>query len=177
MSPERKKPLNDLSYATRANAQYLDQLYQQFQENPDAIDPDWARFFQGVEFGRQLPPLSLKGAPQAAPGAGISATLAQLEKELKVDALIAAYRDIGHYQADLDPLTPGGQRIPDLALPRFGLSDADLETRFFAGAKIGRVGWVVELRENRPAGNWPGGQAKLRRGGARAEFWPARGVV
>lgn len=135
MSPERKPPLNDLSYASRANAEYLDHLYQQFQQNPEAIDPDWARFFQGVEFGRQLAPLPAKGA---APGAGIAATGEQLEKELKVDTLIGAYRDIGHYQADLDPLTPGGRRIPDLAIERFGLSSADMNKKFFAGAKIGK---------------------------------------
>lgn len=132
MHPLRNTPLNDLSYATRANAEYLDHLYQQYQTNPDLIDPDWARFFQGVEFGRQLAPLPTKGG-QAAPAGAV-------EQELKVQNLINAYRDLGHYQADLNPLKPGATPLSELRLESFGLSSAQLNERFASGALIGKPG-------------------------------------
>lgn len=128
--------MNDLSYANRANAEYLDEIFQKFQENPEAVDPEWKRFFEGVEFGRQLPPLESPDGNPLAPGAASPGTGQSDEKELSAQTLINAYRDIGHYQADLDPLIRGGRKIPELALSNFGLTEADLNRRFQAGSKV-----------------------------------------
>jgi 2-oxoglutarate dehydrogenase E1 component len=133
MNAKKGNALNDLSFAGRANVAYLDELFRQFQENPEAVDPDWARFFQGVEFGRQLPPLPAKGAPSVAGAAASS----NLDKELKVESLINSYRDIGHYQAHLNPLDDSGPKIADLDIASFGLGPADLQTRFQCSARLG----------------------------------------
>jgi 2-oxoglutarate dehydrogenase complex dehydrogenase (E1) component-like enzyme len=45
-------PLNIEGMLTGTNAQYLEQLVQQFLENPSALEPSWRAFFQGE--GAQL---------------------------------------------------------------------------------------------------------------------------
>ena len=36
-----------------ANAEYIDQLYEQYRENPASLDAEWVGFFKGFEFGYQ----------------------------------------------------------------------------------------------------------------------------
>lgn len=107
------------SYAQMGNLEYIEQLYQQFKANPDSVTPDWKRFFEGVEFGQE-------GA------LGLS------EKELDVYHLITAYRNYGHFEADLDPLTNTPAPSDQLALSRFNLTEADLEKKFQIGNIIGK---------------------------------------
>lgn len=133
--------LKDLSYANRANAAYLDDLYQKFKDNTEAVDPEWQRFFEGVEFGRQLAPLTRPGRAGSEPS---TANTSDFAKELSVHTLINTYRDIGHYQADLDPLNRGGKRIPELALANFGLEESDRQRSFQAGAKIAKPGATLQ---------------------------------
>lgn len=111
---------------TRDNAPYIDQLFRQFKENPDSVSSDWKMFFEGVEFG-------------ADGSTGLS------EKELHVYELISAYRNYGHFEADLDPLTNAAPPSEELALKRFNLTDKDLDQRFQIGAVIGKAN--ATLRE------------------------------
>ena len=71
------------------NQDYLESLYAQFKISPDSVGIEWKRFFEGVEFSKDLSTTSTD----------IS------EKELYVYNLISAYRNYGHFEADLDPLT------------------------------------------------------------------------
>ena len=34
-----------------ANSDYIDQLYEQFQQDPASVDPEWAAFFKGFDVG------------------------------------------------------------------------------------------------------------------------------
>lgn len=107
------------TFAARENLEYIEQLYQQFKQNPAAVSADWKRFFEGFEF--------------ASDGSfGLS------EKELDVYHLITAYRNYGHFEADLDPLTNTPSPSDQLALSRFNLTDADLENKFQIGKIIGK---------------------------------------
>ena len=106
-------------YATRDNADYIEQLYQQFKSNPNSVSVEWRKFFEGVEFG-------------AEGGFGLS------EKELNVYNLIEAYRNYGHFEADLDPLTNTIPPSDQLSLKRFNLTDADLDNKFQIGEMVGK---------------------------------------
>lgn len=108
-----------MSHANIGNLEYIEQLYGQFRSNPDSVTPDWRRFFEGMEFG-------------ADGGLGLS------EKELDVYHLITAYRNYGHFEADLDPLTNTPSPSDQLALSRFHLSEKDLDSRFQIGGLIGK---------------------------------------
>jgi len=99
------------------NLEYIESLYSIYKTNPESLEPKWRDFFGGVDFATEG-------------GGGLST------KELQVYNLIQAYRDYGHFQANLDPLsspTPLG----DLALQNFGLSDKDLGTTFSVAKMIG----------------------------------------
>ncbi len=104
----------------RDNLDYIEGLYRQFKANPQSITIEWQRFFEGVEF--------------ASDGSfGLS------EKELDVYHLISAYRNYGHFEADVDPLTNTPHPSEELALKKFNLTDADLEQKFQIGKIIGKA--------------------------------------
>ncbi|MGE0434652.1 MAG: thiamine pyrophosphate-dependent enzyme, partial [Planctomycetota bacterium] len=100
-----------------ANARYLDEMFTAWKADPDSVDAQWQAFFEGFE-------LALGSSEQMAAGIGL--------KQSQVSALITAYRRLGHLAADLDPLTPGSkvELHEDLQLKEYGLTDADLDTKF-----------------------------------------------
>lgn len=101
-----------------SNLDYIEGLYSQYKANPDSVDFEWKRFFEGVDFG-------------AASNLGLS------DKELSVFNLIQAYRDYGHEEANLNPL--GAPISSDnLSLKHFGLSEKDLDQKFQIGSLIGK---------------------------------------
>lgn len=103
------------------NLEYLESLYNQFKTSPESVGIEWKRFFEGVEFAKD--------------GAfGLS------EKELNVYELISAYRNYGHYEADLDPLTNSVPPSDQLRLNKFNLSEKDLTSKFQIGSLIGKPG-------------------------------------
>ena len=101
----------------RANLEYVENLYQVFQNNPEELDDTWQAFFAGVDFNQDL-------------GGGLSS------KELDVYHLIQAYRDYGHFEADIDPLSMASSGN-QLSLSQFNLSEADLDKTFSVGALVG----------------------------------------
>lgn len=109
----------------RANLEYVESLYQTYQSNPSQLDETWQAFFAGVDFNQDL-------------GGGLSS------KELDVYHLIQAYRDYGHFEADIDPLSMKSSST-DLSLSQFNLSDEDLDKTFSVGALVGMQG--ATLRE------------------------------
>ncbi len=107
-------------YANRDNADYIDQLFQQYKQDPNSIALEWRKFFEGVEF-----------ASDGSLG-GVS------EKELDIRHLITAYRNYGHFEADLDPLTNTPAPSDQLSLSRFNLNEKDLDTHYSVGTVIGK---------------------------------------
>ncbi|MCS7073879.1 MAG: hypothetical protein NZ108_05380, partial [Bacteroidia bacterium] len=45
--------MEQLSYISNAEPAYLDGLYQTYKNNPESVEPDWRRFFEGFEFGQE----------------------------------------------------------------------------------------------------------------------------
>ena len=97
---------NGVSRANAASAEngpQLDALYTQWKRDPASVDAQWNAFFAGFELGcQQLP----KRGGEAAKTATTSAPVSDQEKLLqsRVDALVSAYRRVGHHHAKLDPL-------------------------------------------------------------------------
>lgn len=99
------------------NLQYIEELYQTYLTHPEQLDEKWISFFQGVDF--------------AADKGGISS------KELQVYNLIQAYRDYGHFQAQLDPLANTRASGGNLSLSYFDLTEGDLGATFSVGSVLG----------------------------------------
>lgn len=112
--------MEKFSYLNRPNLEYIENLYQSFRANPESIGPEWRLFFEGVEFAQSLPV-----------EAGLSS------KELDVFRLINAYRDYGHFEANLNPLAQGTKSFPELSLLNFNLTEGDLDSKFQIGGVIG----------------------------------------
>ncbi|HVK60453.1 MAG TPA: 2-oxoglutarate dehydrogenase E1 component [Bdellovibrionales bacterium] len=120
--------MENFSYINQSNLAYIEGLYQNFRENPDSIQGEWRLFFQGVEFAKDLTTQT-----------GLSL------KELDVFRLINAYRDYGHFEANLNPLAVGPKSFPELSLLNFNLNESDLDSKFEVGAIVGKKG--ATLRE------------------------------
>jgi 2-oxoglutarate dehydrogenase E1 component len=104
-----------LDFIQRANASYIEQLYQRYRENPDSVPEDWAIFFAGFDLaGETSPVASATLVPSGQPTAGVF-------------GLVLAYREFGHLIARLDPLAQNPESHPLLELSNFGLSEADLD--------------------------------------------------
>ncbi len=113
-----------LSSINHSNAEYIENLYQTFLQNPESLDPQWQMFFEGVAFAQNL----------QGPGTGTSAFS---EKELSAYNLIEHYRNYGHLKADLDPLKLWKSDTSSFDLARFQLTEADLEQTFAVGNLLG----------------------------------------
>lgn len=124
--------MSDFSAISNAHPAYIEQLYEQYQRDPEQTEPSWRSFFQGFDFA-----LSSNGHAGSGSTAGVPADSEQMIKELRVLALIKAFRDRGHLLSHTNPLKPRRDRRPMLDLENFSLSEADLDRLFFAGHEIG----------------------------------------
>lgn len=117
MSTNQRNGFN--SAVSQSNVEYIDSLYTEYKHNPDSVALEWRRFFEGLEFGQ-------------------SGSLRLSEKELDVYHLIQAYRNYGHFEASLDPLSNTPPSSEQLALKKFNLGEKDLNTVFQIGSMIGK---------------------------------------
>ncbi|MDB5252657.1 MAG: 2-oxoglutarate dehydrogenase [Flaviaesturariibacter sp.] len=125
--------MKDFSYITHSHPAYIDRLYQDFTQNPDSIDPEYRKFFEGFDFALSNG-ASSNGTAAAQAGPVDAGTLT---KEFAVYNLILAYRKNGHLVAKTNPIRERKDRGANLDLSYFGLSEGDLAQTFSAGQFIG----------------------------------------
>ena len=113
-------------------------MYHDFQKNPDSIDQDLRKFFEGFDFA--VANVAQNGAVKASM-ANSTIEDFDLNKEIAVYRLILGYRNKGHLIAKTNPIRERKDRGANLQLSFFGLSDADLNTEFYAGnlLKLGKT--------------------------------------
>src|SRR5215212_2480975 len=111
----------NFDFINRANAEYIDFLWNKYQSDPRSVDTHWRAFFAGFEAGggRQIG----TGASNAAPSG--------------YEDLVHAYRELGHFVARLDPLGHNRPAHPLLELSEFGLSVNDLDRQVGNGTFLG----------------------------------------
>jgi 2-oxoglutarate dehydrogenase E1 component len=156
--------MKDFSFITNSHPSFIEGLYQDYVKNPEAVDPEFRKFFEGFDFavtqGRSgvngsNGATAASGTAAAANGAvstngtavagGYSATPGVLtttdgvdwKKELGAYRLILGYRNKGHLLAKTNPIRPRKDRGANLDLAFFGFTEADLDKNFFAGNLIG----------------------------------------
>ncbi len=133
MNPETKPDLRNFDYLKSINADYIDEIYSHYLENPDSVDPSWRYFFDGVYLGEVTALVDGEALPSIESHAGSL----NWDLELKVYQLIEAYRNHGHLIAKINPIYPNPVTTPELDLARFGLTDAHLSQSFAAGNFLG----------------------------------------
>ena len=121
------------SFATRVDPDLLDEKYRRWQEDPESVDSGWAAFFEGFELG------DLEERNGAAVAEARAAETGDISLQTRVDALVYAYRTLGHTIARLDPLAETRPENPLLSLRELGFSDKDLDmqvsSKFFLDDK------------------------------------------
>src|SRR5471032_598533 len=115
--------------ASAENSSQLDALYTQWKRDPSSVDAQWNAFFAGFELGCQQPPKrGGEAARVTTPGAApATESVADRLRQSRVDALVSAYRRLGHQQAKLDPLNLIKRRTPELSFSYMKLTEADLD--------------------------------------------------
>ncbi|HTJ12284.1 MAG TPA: 2-oxoglutarate dehydrogenase E1 component [Dinghuibacter sp.] len=136
--------MQDFSYITQSHPAYVEGLYQQYAKDPQSVDPEFRKFFEGFDFAISSgAPASLGANGSAATAAGgvNGKTPGNLDKEFAVYQLIQAYRKKGHLVAKTNPIRERKDRHANLDIKYFGLTDADLATEFEAGrfVNLGRT--------------------------------------
>ncbi len=122
--------MDKFTYLSNVNGSFIDDLYDQYKQDPQSLEKSWQRFFEGVEFAAQLSESNL-------------ATLR--DKEAAVMKLINGYRDRGHLLAKTNPVRHRRFFKADLDLSHFNITDDDLDLEFEVGQQI-RIGRAT-LRE------------------------------
>ena len=123
--------MKDFQYITNAHPSYIENIYADFVKNPDSIDGEMKKFFEGFDFAVGN---NMVVAGKASPT--LNGTVTNLDKEFSVYQLIQAYRKKGHLIAKTNPIRERKNRHANLDLADFNLSDADLKTEFEAGKFI-----------------------------------------
>jgi 2-oxoglutarate dehydrogenase E1 component len=117
-------------FANRVNLELIEDYYRRWQADPSSVDERWQAFFEGFELGGRGP-----SAPDTS--------------HTGVVRMVFVYRNAGHLQAHLDPLSDKPSPNPMLQLKEFGLSDADLNRTF--DCSVFRGMGQATLRELRTA--------------------------
>lgn len=124
--------MDKYSFLNAAHTAYFADLYEQYQQDPDSVEPSWRAFFQGYDFGSDN--YGLNGEVIE----GVSTQVPEhLQKEFQVVKLIDAYRTRGHLFTKTNPVRERRKYAPTLEIENFGLHQNDLNTVFNAGEILG----------------------------------------
>ena len=130
--------MKDFSYITNAHPSFIENQYQDFTKNPDSVDPELRKFFEGFDFAISNGKSVVNGtAPVVQTGKVTEISAADWKKELGAYRLILGYRNKGHLIAKTNPIRPRKDRGANLNLTFFGLYETDMDQPFFAGNLIG----------------------------------------
>jgi 2-oxoglutarate dehydrogenase E1 component len=137
------------------NADYLEDLYEQFLRDPGKVEPTWAAYFSRVKGGAMGEvahgPVRERLLAQSARPAGMGPAPESERASAKqgaVSRLIQVYANRGHLVAKLDPLGMQERAKPYVLDPEyFGLSEADLNTEFFTGSRNAAIPARSKLKD------------------------------
>jgi 2-oxoglutarate dehydrogenase E1 component len=135
------------SYLFGGNAPYVEELYEQYLNNPASVPDNWRAYFdklQNVPTPKGTDERDIAHAPvvesfaqRAKANAFLprvaSSDLSVARKQVHVQSLIAAYRFLGSQWADLDPLKRQERpHIPELEPGFYDFTEADMDQTFSA---------------------------------------------
>ena len=154
--------MKDFSYITHSHPAYIEGLYNDFVQNPESVDPELRKFFEGFDFAVNFGKEDIKRSNGTSPSetGGIksetSSTALQLgeltnitrpdadgsksinwQKELGAYRMILGYRNKGHLVAKTNPIRARKDRGANLDPAFFGFTEEDMDKNFQAGNLIG----------------------------------------
>lgn len=116
--------MDKFTFIGNADVNAIDHLYKQYRSNPESVDAEWLKFFEGIDFASTN--FESNGEiPE------------NFQKEFKVINLINGYRSRGHLFTKTNPVRDRRTYTPTLDIENFGLAESDLDEVFQAGNEIG----------------------------------------
>ncbi len=128
--------MKDFSYITNSHPEYIENLYRDFSKDPNSVDPELKKFFEGFDFALGQVNGQSNGAAVSTVSAP-SGTGSDWRKELGAYRMILGYRNKGHLIAKTNPIRERKDRNANLTLEFFGLSEEDMDKTFQVGERIG----------------------------------------
>jgi 2-oxoglutarate dehydrogenase E1 component len=154
--------MKDFSYITNSHPSFIEGLYQDYLNNPESVDPELKKFFEGFDFAMsQGVGSALPGTPggkttvsngstngtsngssaEASPVVGTATEggngSIDWRKEVAAYRLILGYRNKGHLVAKTNPIRTRKDRGANIDLGFYGFTEADLDKTYNAGNLIG----------------------------------------
>src|SRR5687768_13610307 len=126
--------MKDFQYITNSSPAYIESLYQDYIKNPDSVDPEYKKFFEGFDFA--LTNIDIKpggngsGPKEAAPvverteKSDPDSYRDGWKKELGVYRMILGYRNKGHLIAKTNPIRKRKDRGANLNIEFFGFTES-----------------------------------------------------
>lgn len=116
--------MEKFSYLGNADINAIHNVYESYLQDPDSVDSDWQRFFEGFEFARKQNYIA-------------DSSVEKVDKEFQVINLIDWYRKRGHLFTETNPVRERRKYFPTLDKENYGLNQEDMGTVFQAGKQIG----------------------------------------
>ncbi len=149
-SKDRYQSFLEQSHLFGSNAPFVEELYYQYLQSPEAIDPAWRSYFDQLQTNTGSAAAdvdhnmvranfaALAQGRRGGTGPGDVSIAQAAAKQVAVLQLINAYRVRGHQQATLDPLGLQEQHsISELDPSYHALTEADMDTEFSTGSLVG----------------------------------------
>ena len=134
--------MDKFTYIANAHVSYIDELYAAYKLDASSIDPSWKEFFDGFDFalthyGEGIGQSSPSGEVKSTALSGTIMEVESLPQEIRVRAMIHAYRSRAHLRSKTNPVRERRDRKPLIDPENFGLGEGDMATIFEAGKEIG----------------------------------------
>jgi 2-oxoglutarate dehydrogenase E1 component len=93
--------MDNLTYLSNNSSEYIENLYQAYQEDPESVDFGWQKFFEGYDLGRSADAITVS-----------TETPTHFLKEIAVLNLINGYRTRGHLFTKTNPVRERRKYFP-----------------------------------------------------------------
>ncbi|WP_397533101.1 2-oxoglutarate dehydrogenase E1 component [Roseateles sp.] len=135
------------SYLFGGNAPYVEEMYEAYLDNPGSVPDNWRAYFDALQHvpatdgtdsrdvahAPVIESFAQRAKANAFGNKASGTDLAVARKQVHVQSLIAAYRNVGSRWADLDPLKRTERpKIPELEPGFYDLSESDMDISFSA---------------------------------------------
>jgi 2-oxoglutarate dehydrogenase E1 component len=136
--------MKDFSYITNSSPAFIENLYQEYTKDPESVDPEMRKFFEGFDFAISNAPAGNGKKAEAVIDKASTAKPVDVDsidvgwmRELRAYRLILGYRNKGHLLAKTNPIRTRKDRGANIELSFYGFSDTDLDKEFQVGNLLG----------------------------------------
>ena len=137
--------MKDFSYITNQHPGYIENLYNDFKKDPETVDADIRKFFEGFDFAVNSGISNANGSNGATltetsvakSEVSVDEATINWKKELGAYRMILGYRNKGHLIAKTNPIRARKDRGANLDPAFFGFTEDDMDKNFQAGNLIG----------------------------------------